>query len=71
MADFEVLSCQVGAIKPEEGMYEAVEEILGEESSRILFVGDSEPTDIAGPRAYGFKAEHIGRILAWEKRDGR
>lgn len=71
MVDFEVLSCQVGVIKPEEGIYEAVETILGTERNRVLFVGNSEQADIAGPRAYGFKAEHIGRILAWEKRDGR
>lgn len=71
MVDFEVLSCQVGAIKPEEGMYEAIGAALGAESSRVLFIGNSEQADIAGPRAYGFKVEHIGRILSWERRDGR
>lgn len=59
-----ILSCEVGAIKPEQIIYEHVEAMLGLERRQVLFVGDSLQADIEGPRAFGFRAEHIGKLIS-------
>ncbi|MCZ4354669.1 HAD hydrolase-like protein [Roseovarius aestuarii] len=53
LPDVEVLSYNVGAIKPEPAIYAAV-----------LFVGDTPRTDIEGPRAAGMKAIHVDELVA-------
>ena len=60
----EVLSCTVGAIKPEPTIYAAVLDRLQIEAGRMLFVGDTARTDIEGPRAVGMKATHVDELVA-------
>ena len=62
--DVEVLSCKVGAIKPEPAIYARVLEGLQTEPGRVLFVGDTPRADIEGPRAAGMKAVHIDELVA-------
>ena len=57
--DLAVLSCKVGAIKPEPEIYAKVLDGLCVASDRVLFVGDTPRTDIDGPRAAGMKAIHV------------
>lgn len=61
--DHFVLSCEVGAMKPEAAIYERVEMQLGVDRNRILFVGDSKKADIEGPHAFGFRSMHIDEML--------
>lgn len=63
-SDVEVLSCKVGAIKPEPAIYAAVLDGLQIEASRVLFVGDTPRADIEGPRAAGMKAVHVDELAA-------
>ena len=60
--DVEVLSCKVGAIKPEPAIYAAVLDGLQIEAGRVLFVGDTPRADIEGPRAAGMKAMHVDEL---------
>lgn len=62
--DVEVLSCKVGAIKPEPAIYAAALDWLQIEPGRVLFVGDKPRADIEGPRAAGMKAMHIDELAA-------
>ena len=62
--DVEVLSCKVGAIKPEPAIYAAVLDGLQIEASRVLFVGDTPRADIEGPRAVGMRAIHVDELVA-------
>ena len=62
--DVEVLSCKVGAIKPELGIYAAVLDWLQIEAGRVLFVGDTPRADIVGPRVVGMKAIHVDELVA-------
>ena len=62
--DVEVLSCKVGAIKPEPAIYAAVLDVLRMEAGRVLFVGDTPRNDIEGPRAAGMKAVHVDELIA-------
>ena len=62
--DVEVLSCKVGAIKPEPAIYAAVLDGLRIEAGRVLFVGDTPRADIEGPRAAGMKAIHVDELVA-------
>ena len=62
--DVEVLSCKVGAIKPESAIYAAVLDGLQVEAGRVLFVGDTPRADIEGPRAAGMKAVHVDELVA-------
>lgn len=56
-----VMSYEVGAYKPQPAIYQSVVDLLGEEPSRILFVGDTERADVVGPKAVGMKAVHLNR----------
>ena len=58
-ADAEVLSYEVGHIKPEPEIYQLVAERLAVPASRILFVGDTSKADIERPRASGMQAMDI------------
>lgn len=62
--DVEVLSCEVGAIKPEPTIYAAVLSGLQIKAAHILFTGDTQLADIEGPRAAGMKAMHIDELSA-------
>ena len=62
--DVEVLSCKVGAIKPEPAIYAAMLDGLQIGAGRVLFVGDTPRADIEGPRAAGMKAMHIDELVA-------
>ncbi|MEM6890351.1 MAG: HAD-IA family hydrolase [Pseudomonadota bacterium] len=62
--DVEVLSCKVGAIKPESTIYVAVLDGLCVAPDRVLFVGDTPRADIEGPRAAGMKAIHVDDLVA-------
>lgn len=62
--DVEVLSCKVGAIKPEPAIYAAVLDGLQTAPDRVLFVGDTLRADIKGPRAAGMKAIHVDELVA-------
>ena len=62
--DMDVLSCKVGAIKPEPAIYAHVLDGLQIEAGRVLFVGDTPRADIEGPRAAGMKAMHIDELVA-------
>lgn len=61
--DHFVLSCEVGAMKPDAAIYERVETQLGTDRKQILFVGDSIKADIEGPHAFGFQSTGIDEIL--------
>lgn len=61
--DHFVLSCEVGAMKPDTAIYERVETQFGVDRKRILFVGDATKADIEGPRSYGFRSTHIDELL--------
>ena len=60
---FRVLSCQVGHMKPEAGIYRLVIEAAGVPASRLLFVGDTPAADIEGPRSAGMRAIHIDPFM--------
>ncbi|MEM9580678.1 MAG: HAD-IA family hydrolase [Pseudomonadota bacterium] len=62
--DVEVLSCKVGAIKPEPEIYTMVLDSLCVAPDRVLFVGNTPRTDIEGPRAAGMKAIHVDELVA-------
>tara|TARA_R100000789_G_scaffold7097_1_gene11421 strand:+ start:7182 stop:7790 length:609 start_codon:yes stop_codon:yes gene_type:complete len=62
--DVEVLSCKVGAIKPEPAIYAAVLDGLQIEAGRVLFVGDTPRADFEGPHAVGMKAMHVDELVA-------
>ena len=62
--DIEVLSCKVGAIKPEPEIYAKVLDGLRVASDKVLFVGDAQRADIEGPRAAGMMAIHVDELVA-------
>ncbi len=62
--DVEVLSCTVGAIKPEPAIYARVLDGLKVTPGRVLFVGDTLRADIEGPRAAGMTAIHVDKLVA-------
>ena len=62
--DVVVLSCKVGAIKPEPAIYAAVLDGLQIEAGRVLFVGDTPRADIEGPQAAGMRAIHVDELVA-------
>lgn len=63
-SDLAVLSCKVGAIKPEPTIYAKVLDGLCVVPNKVLFVGDTPRVDIEGPRAAGMKAIHVDELVA-------
>ena len=61
--DLTVLSCKVGANKPEPEIYAMVLDGLCVAPDRVLFVGDTPRADIEGPRAAGMKAIHVDELV--------
>lgn len=62
--DVEVLSCKVGAIKPEPAIYAHVLDGLQLDPGKVLFVGDTARADIEGPQAAGMRAVHVDALVA-------
>lgn len=59
--DARVLSYEVGAVKPEPEIYQAVCAALQIRPEEALFIGDSLKADVEGPRAFGMRAARIER----------
>lgn len=59
--DVEVLSCRVGAIKPESAIYAAVLDGLQVEAGRVLFVGDTPPRRYRVAACGGHEGNPCGR----------
>ena len=51
----------VGRAKPHAAMFQAVETLTGNSPEQILHVGDDPHRDVAGARAYGFRAVWVNR----------
>ncbi len=58
----EVMSCEVGSIKPELVIYEAVVTALGVPSRNIVFVGDRLIEDVHGPLRVGMRSVWLERV---------
>jgi HAD superfamily hydrolase (TIGR01549 family) len=56
-----VLSYEVGYIKPDDGMYDAIVNKTRHIKENILFIGDTFIADYEGPKQYGFQALHLCR----------
>lgn len=54
-------SFEVGAVKPESAIYEAVSRMLALAPEEILMVGDTYEADCLGPRRQGMPALHLVR----------
>ena len=54
-------SFEVGAIKPEPGIYRQVIEQLGFEASAIAMIGDTLVADVLGPETLGMQGHHLQR----------
>ena len=61
---FQILSCHVGCMKPDQAIYDHVIQGAGVPTSCILFVGDTRAADIDGPTRAGMRAMHIDKMLA-------
>jgi len=59
--DTYALSCDVGCVKPEPAIYQAVCRSLELAPQEILFVGDSLRCDVDGPRDFGMVSVHLDR----------
>lgn len=53
------LSYEVGAIKPEQEIYDWIVRKSGVPAKQTLFVGDTRLADYDGPIKYGFRAQHL------------
>ena len=60
---FQILSCQVGCMKPDQAIYTHVIQAAGVPVSRILLVGDTPAADIDGPTRAGMRAMHIDDLI--------
>lgn len=58
------LSYEIGFIKPENQMYDAIVKMRSIRKEEILFVGDTLLADYEGPIKYGFQARHLCRTQA-------
>lgn len=58
--DAAVLSCEVGAVKPDKKMYQAITGILEAEPSECVFVDDRVP-NLIGAEEFGIHAIHMAR----------
>lgn len=56
-----ILSYEVGYIKPDDGIYDAILNRTGHRKESILFIGDTLLADYEGPKLYGFRAFHLCR----------
>ena len=61
---FQILSCHVGYMKPDQTIYDNVIEAAGVPPDRILFTGDTPGADIDGPIRAGMRAIHIDDLIA-------
>jgi HAD superfamily hydrolase (TIGR01509 family) len=61
---FQILSCQVGCMKPDRAIYDRVIQAAGVPPHRILFTGDTPAADIDGPRSAGMRGMHIDDLIA-------
>ena len=59
--DIVVCSYEVGAIKPEQQIYEVIQSHFGCEFSEMLFIGDHPILDVETPISLGMKARLIER----------
>lgn len=65
------LSCEVGAIKPESAMFQAVVDALGVQPKECLFVGDTPRQDVRGPQEFGMNAILVERHRLAPKLSGQ
>ncbi len=56
-----VLSYEVGYIKPDDGIYDAILSQTSYRKESVLFIGDTFIADYEGPTQYGFSALHLCR----------
>src|SRR5690554_1598545 len=56
-----VISCEVGAGKPEPALFHAACRAIGVKPEEVLFVGDKEDRDIAGAAGVGMKTVLVGK----------
>ena len=61
---FQILSCQVGCMKPDQAIYDRVIQAAGVPPHRIMFAGDTLAADIEGPAQAGMRAMHIDDLIA-------
>lgn len=61
MLDAYAMSYDVGAIKPQPGIYQYLIDQLGFDVNEVLFVGDTPTADVEGPRAFGMQACLLNR----------
>ncbi|MFV5348065.1 HAD family hydrolase [Acinetobacter soli] len=59
--DAYALSYEVGAIKPDESIYQHVIDTLACSADKVLFVGDTPLADFYGPISFGMSARLIDR----------
>jgi HAD superfamily hydrolase (TIGR01493 family) len=59
--DAYLLSCEVGATKPDPVIYQAVCDALACRPQDALFIGDSKRADVEGPTTFGMKAVLLER----------
>jgi len=55
------LSYEIGAIKPDYGIYKSLIAGSGLVPGQILFIGDTWLADFEGPTKFGFRAKHLVR----------
>jgi HAD superfamily hydrolase (TIGR01549 family) len=60
--DVECLSYELGLLKPEPEIYRRVIERLGVPAARILFIGDTQASDVDGPQRAGMRALHVADL---------
>ncbi len=56
-----ILSYEVGYLKPDDGIYDAILNRTGHPKESVLFIGDTFIADYEGPIRYGFHARHLCR----------
>lgn len=59
--DAYVFSFEVGAVKPDPAIFQAVCDALSCKPPDVLFVGDSRRCDVEGPRRFGMNARWLNR----------
>lgn len=59
--DHYTLSYEVGVVKPDKAIYQHVVDSFGLEPQEILFVGDTDRTDLQGPKQFGMHSRLVNR----------